>query len=82
LRWKIADKLPDGSPGVLNRPETGMVITGTTGNLTYTRTNIRDRLFLPKMYTMPIPQNVLDQNPAIRKQTGTDGWVNGQNSGY
>lgn len=82
LRWKIADKLPDGSPGVLNRPETGMVITGTTGNLTYTRTNIRDRIFLPKMYTMPIPQEVLDQNPAIRKQTGTDGWVNGQNSGY
>jgi starch-binding outer membrane protein, SusD/RagB family len=78
LRWKIAD----GSTGVLNRPETGMVITGTTGNLTYTPTKVRDRLFLPKMYTMPIPQPVLDQNPAIVKQSGTDGWVNGQNPGY
>jgi len=32
---------------------------------------------------MPIPQPVLDQNPAIQKQNGgTDGWVNGQNPGY
>lgn len=83
LRWKIAEKMPDGSPGVLNRPEIGMVITGTTGNLTYTRTNVRNRIFLPKMYLMPIPQFALDQNPAIQKQNGgTDGWINGQNPGY
>jgi hypothetical protein len=83
LRWKIAEKMPDGSAGVLNRPEIGMVITGTTGSLTYTRTNVRNRIFLSKMYLMPVPQPVLDQNPAIQKQNGgTDGWVNGQNPGY
>jgi hypothetical protein len=60
-----------------------MVITGTTGSLTYTRTNVRNRIFLSKMYLMPVPQPVLDQNPAIQKQNGgTDGWVNGQNPGY
>lgn len=83
LRWKIALTLPDGSPGVLNQPEMGMVITGATGNLTYTRTPVRDRLFLPKMYQMPVPQSVLDQNSAITQQNGgVDGWVNGQNQGY
>jgi hypothetical protein len=34
------------------------------------------------MYLMPIPQAVIDQNPAIAKQSGTDGWSNGQNPGY
>lgn len=83
LRWKIAEKMPDGSPGVLNRPEIGMVITGTDGNLNYTRTEIRDRIFLPKMYLMPIPQSTIDQNPAIAQQNGgADNWTNGQNPGY
>jgi hypothetical protein len=84
LRWKIADQMPDGTPGVLNRPEMGMVITTQPdGSLLYTPTKIRNRIFLPKMYLMPIPQNVLDQNPVMNKQNGgPDGWVNGQNPGY
>lgn len=84
LRWKIADQLPDGSPGVLNKPEMGMVITaGTGGTLIYTPTKIRNRIFLPKMYLMPIPQAAIDQNPVMAKQNGgPDGWVNGQNPGY
>lgn len=82
LRWKIADRLMDGSTGVLNRPEKGMVITGTT-TLTYTPSNVSNRLFLPKMYLMPVPQHVLDRNPAIRAQSGgEDNWQNGQNPGY
>ncbi|PSL28216.1 RagB/SusD family nutrient uptake outer membrane protein [Chitinophaga ginsengisoli] len=83
LRWKIADKMADGTPGVLNRPELGMVITSNNGTLVYTRTNVSTRLFLPKMYYMPIPQNVLDRNYKIRAQNGgKDAWVNGQNPGY
>ena len=84
LRWKIAYQMPDGSPGVLNRPEMGMVITSDgSGNLIYTPTKIRNRIFLPKMYLMPIPQQAIDQNPVIAKQNGgPDGWVNGQNPGY
>lgn len=83
LRWKIADKMPDGSAGVLNRPEMGMVITQQPDNtVKYEPTAIRNRMFLPKMYLMPLPQSVIDQNPSIAKQSGTDGWVNGQNPGY
>jgi hypothetical protein len=83
LRWKIADKMADGTPGVLNRPEAGMVITSNNGTLVYTRTNVSNRLFLPKMYSMPIPQYVLDRNYKIRQQSGgKDGWINGQNPGY
>ncbi len=80
LRWKIADQLPDGSPGVLNRPERGMRITSGGA---YSIIDVRDRLFLPKMYYMPVPQNVIDQNPAIAAQSGgPDGWAGGQNPGY
>ena len=80
LRWKIADELPDGSPGVLNRPEKGMRIS--SGG-THTVIDVRDRIFLPKMYYMPVPQGVIDQNPAIAAQNGgPDNWVKGQNPGY
>lgn len=84
LRWKIADKLPDGSPGVLNRPEKGMYITkNNDGTLNYKIVDVRNRLFLPKMYLMPVPQSVIDQNPSIAAQSGgEDNWTNGQNPGY
>ncbi|NJN28833.1 MAG: RagB/SusD family nutrient uptake outer membrane protein [Cyclobacteriaceae bacterium] len=83
LRLKIAITMPDGSPGVLNRPLVGMVIEENGGNLTYTKTNVSNRLFLEKMYLMPIPQSALDRNSAIRAQNGgPDNWVNGQNPGY
>ncbi len=79
LRWKIAN----GPNGVLDKQATGMVIEAKNGTLTYTPTRIFSKVFTDKMYLMPIPQGVLDQNPAIRKQTGgPDGWVNGQNPGY
>lgn len=84
LRWKIAQQLPDGSPGVLNRPEKGMMITENgDGTLKYTVTEIRKRIFLPKMYLMPIPQKTIDQNPSIAAQNGgEDQWNKGQNPGY
>jgi hypothetical protein len=83
LRWKIADRMPDGSPGVMNRPERGMVITPNGNTLAYTPVNVSNRLFLSQMYLMPIPQHVLDRNPKIREQNGgEDNWRNGQNPGY
>lgn len=79
LRWKIAD----GPNGVLNKQATGMVIERKNNVWTYTPTRIVSKTFLPRMYTFPVPQYVLDQNPAIRAQNGgPDGWVNGQNPGY
>ncbi|MBC8152787.1 MAG: RagB/SusD family nutrient uptake outer membrane protein [Bacteroidetes bacterium] len=79
LRWKIAN----GPNGVLNKQATGMVIERRNGVLTYTPTRIVSKTFLDRMYTWPIPQGVLDQNPAMRAQNGgPDGWVNGQNPGY
>lgn len=80
LRWKIAD----GAQGVLNTPLMGMVITDNgTDPPTYTRTEVSPRKFVESMYLMPVPQWVIDRNPAIRAQSGgADGWVNGQNPGY
>lgn len=79
LRWKIAN----GTNGVLNTQASGMVIEKKNGVLTYTPTRIVSKTFMDRMYTFPIPQGVLDQNPAIRAQNGgPDGWVNGQNPGY
>lgn len=84
LRWKIAEKMPDGSAGVMNRPLRGMEITeNADGSLNYTVIELRNRLFLPKMYLMPIPQSVIDRNSEIAKQSGgSDNWTNGQNPGY
>lgn len=83
IRWNIAYQLSDGSPGVLNRPEKGMVITDNDGVLAYTVVDVRNRIFLPKMYLMPVPQSVIDQNPSIAAQNGgEDKWNKGQNPGY
>ncbi|MCC8143633.1 MAG: RagB/SusD family nutrient uptake outer membrane protein [Tannerellaceae bacterium] len=84
LRWKIAETMPDGNPGVMNRPLRGMEISeNPDGTLNYNIVEIRNRLFLPKMYYMPVPQAALDRNSEIRKQDGgPDGWKNGQNPGY
>lgn len=84
LRWKIADKLPDGSPGVLNKSQRSMVITEeANGKLKYTIEETRKRTFLPKMYLMPVPQDALDRNSEISKQNGgIDNWIKGQNPGY
>ena len=79
LRWKIAN----GPNGVFNKQATGMVIERKNGVLTYTPTRIASKTFLDRMYTFPIPQNAIDQNPVMRAQNGgPDGWVNGQNPGY
>lgn len=84
LRWKIAEKMPDGSPGVMNKPLRGMKITeNADGTLNYEVINVRNRTFLPKMYRMPIPQEVIDRNSEIAKQNGgPDNWTRGQNPGY
>lgn len=84
IRLKIAEKMPDGSPGVMNLPLRGMEITeNADGTLNYNIREIRNRLFLPKMYYMPIPQTVIDQNSQIAAQNGgPDEWKNGQNPGY
>jgi len=83
LRWEIADKLPDGSPGVMNVPLKGMFIEEKGGILTYTIVDVRNRTFLPKMYLMPLPQAAIDRNSVIAAQSGgSDNWKNGQNPGY
>ena len=82
-RWEIADKLPDGSPGVMSVPLKGMLIKEDNGTLTYTIVDVRERKFLPKMYLMPLPQGAIDRNSVIAAQNGgEDNWVNGQNPGY
>jgi len=81
IRWKIAD----GEEGVMNRPVGGMKIEDTNGDgiWEYNYHEVCPRTFLERMYYQPIPQYVLDRNPAIREQNGgEDGWVNGQNPGY
>lgn len=81
IRWKIAD----GPDGVMNRPVGGMKIEDTDGDgvWEYNYHEVCPRTFLERMYYQPIPQYVLDRNPAIRQQNGgEDGWVNGQNPGY
>jgi hypothetical protein len=50
-RWKVAEK-------ALNRPIYGMRINkASDGKFTYTRFKVQDRLFVPKMYLYPIPEN-------------------------
>lgn len=84
LRLEIAEKMPDGSPGVMNRPLRGMLITeNADGTFKYEIKEVRKRIFLHKMYLMPIPQKALDRNSAMSSQNGgTDEWKNGQNKGY
>lgn len=81
LRWKICD----GEKGVMNKPIGGMKIEDTNGDgvWEYNYHEVGKRTFVPRMYYQPIPQYVLDKNPAIREQNGgEDGWMNGQNPGY
>ncbi len=84
IRWEIAEKLPNGGPGVMNVPLKGMLIEEKSdGSHTYGVINVRNRTFLPKMYYMPVPQAALDQNSVIADQNGgPDNWKNGQNPGY
>ncbi|MGK6352016.1 RagB/SusD family nutrient uptake outer membrane protein [Parapedobacter sp. DT-150] len=59
LRWRIAES-------VFSKPINGMKITGTTGNLNYEVTRIRQVVFDPsKNYLMPIPQTAIDRNPKL-----------------
>ncbi len=65
-RWDITVK----GPAVLNTPEYGMVITGTTGNLKYTPTIVFQNRFSEYMNFLPIPQGVLNQNTKLTQNPG------------
>ncbi len=65
-RWDITVK----GPAVLNTPEYGVVITGTTGNLKYTPTIVFQNRFSEYMNFLPIPQGVLNQNTKLTQNPG------------
>lgn len=65
-RWDITVK----GPAVLNTPEYGMVITGTTGNLVYKPTIVFNNRFSEYMNFLPIPQNVLTANSKLTQNPG------------
>lgn len=65
-RWDITVK----GPAVLNTPEYGMVITGTTGSLKYTPTIVFQNRYSEYMNFLPIPQGVLNQNTKLTQNPG------------
>ena len=65
-RWDITVK----GPAVLNTPEYGMVITGTTGNLKYTPTIVFQNKYSEYMNLLPIPQSVINQNTKLTQNPG------------
>jgi len=65
-RWDITVK----GPAVLNTPEYGMVITGTTGNLKYTPTIVFQNKYSEWMNFLPIPQPVLNSNTKLTQNPG------------
>ncbi|MBD0260304.1 MAG: RagB/SusD family nutrient uptake outer membrane protein, partial [Cytophagales bacterium] len=60
-RWGIAEQ-------VLNAPVYGMRIS--EDGKTFTRFKVEDRVFGPKNYLMPIPQQELDRNPNLVQNPG------------
>jgi len=62
-RWGIAEDL-------LNGPIYGMKIEEDGGNYIYTREAFETRVFLPKLYVLPIPQGEIDKNPAAKQILG------------
>ncbi|MES2731130.1 MAG: RagB/SusD family nutrient uptake outer membrane protein [Bacteroidota bacterium] len=72
LRWKMAG----GPNGVFNKDMHAMLIEDPNKDGTFTYTKVvsyANRKWDDRMYLMPIPASVLDQNPKIRPQ---------QNPGY
>lgn len=65
-RWDITVK----GPAVINSPEVGMVITGSGTNLIYTPTIVFQNRYSEYMNFLPIPQDVLNQNPKLTQNPG------------
>ncbi len=62
-RWQKGEEF-------LNKPVTGMRITGSGTNLTYTRFVVQTRVFRPEMYRFPFPQTELNFTPNLEQNAG------------
>ncbi len=62
-RWKKGEEF-------FNKPVTGMRITGSGANLTFTRFVAQNRVFRPEMYLFPFPQAEINFTPNLEQNTG------------
>jgi starch-binding outer membrane protein, SusD/RagB family len=63
-RWKIASD-------VLNKPVKGLkIIKNIDGSYTYQPFDAQNRVFEPKMYLYPIPQNEINRNKSLVQNNG------------
>jgi hypothetical protein len=63
-RWKTAET-------VLNQPVSGLKIVQTApGVFTYTPEIVEQRVFIPKMYLYPFPQEEVSRNPSLIQNPG------------
>lgn len=63
-RWKIAEQ-------VLNQPVSGLqIIRNRDNSLTYTSVTVEQRVFTPRMYLYPFPQEEIGRNDSLVQNTG------------
>lgn len=62
-RWKLGERY-------LNKPVTGVKITGETAPYTYTYFTVQNRTFSDKMYLYPFAQTQLAKAPALIQNSG------------
>jgi hypothetical protein len=63
-RWKIAEQ-------VLNQPVSGLkIVKNANGTFTYTPEIVEQRVFQPKMYLYPFPQDEIGRNSSLVQNTG------------
>jgi hypothetical protein len=66
-RWKIGEN-------TLGSPLQGIKVSQEGASIIYTPFVVENKVFQPKMYLYPIPQNELDANSAIGRQNQNSGW--------
>ncbi len=63
-RWKIAEQ-------VLSQPVSGLrIVKNSNGTFTYTPEVVEQRVFSPKMYLYPFPQDEIGRNSGLVQNTG------------
>jgi len=66
-RWKVGEN-------TLGAPLRGIKVTRQGTTTTYTPFVVENKVFQPKMYLYPIPQNEVDANTGIGRQNQNPGW--------
>ncbi len=66
LRWKQAN----GAEGLLDKPTHGLKIEKVGGVWTYTQVKVADKIFLDRMYLMPIPIDAINRNTKLEQNPG------------